>query len=203
MHLLTNVTSLLSLNAVLETSTTTASSSNSDASSNIPRIPLNDTVAAQVRETLGQFSSATFRELQVTSTIGPTTNPELLLDVRLMFSLAYGSLYVDMTSVWGTWTDARLSKQSWPAGYNALPSQLSMDIVYADELIKKAGYVGPYEAVDVKWPTGLAIGKEQPYYCFLMEGNRPDFVYVGLNDQLVILSLPKKEENMDDGPATA
>ena len=79
-----------------------------------------------------------------------------------------------------------------------------MDIVYADELIKKAGYVGPYEAVDVKWPTGLALGKEQPYYCFLMEGNQPDFVYVGLNDQQVMLSLPKAEEIMeDDGPATA
>ena len=72
-----------------------------------------------------------------------------------------------------------------------MPSRLAMDIVLADELIKKAGYVGPYDAVDVSWPKGLRVGTEEAYYCFLMEGSQPDFVYVGVNDQRVMTSLPK------------
>lgn len=74
-----------------------------------------------------------------------------------------------------------------------------MDIVFADELMKKAGYVGPYEAVDVKWPKGLTLlWTEQPYYCFLMEGDRPGSVYVGMNDQRVMTSLPRVEEGAED-----
>lgn len=194
MRLLTNVTSILSLNAT---------SSNPDRSSTsslyLPRIPLNDTVYVRVRETLAKFSSVTFRELQLTSTISPTTNPELLLDVRLLFSAGRGSLYVDMTSIWGEWASPRFSAQPWPAGNNALPSRLGMDIVYADELIKKAGYVGAYDAVDVRWPKSLPLGKEQPYYCFFMEGDRPTFVYVGVNDQRVMTRLPGVGEAMVDG----
>lgn len=202
MHLLTNVTSLLSLNAVLENSTGTNLLSNSDVSLYSPRIPLNDTVYARVRETLDDFSSVTFRELQVTSTIGPTTNPELLLDVRLLFSAGHGSLYIDMTGIWGEWAGPRFSVQPWSAENNVLPSRLGMDIVFADSLIKKAGYVGPYEAVDVKWPKGLPLGKEQPYYCFLMEGSRPEFVYVGVNDQRVMTSLLRVGEGVEDNEGT-
>lgn len=202
MRLLTNVTSILSLDAVLESSTTTNLSSDSNVSLHTPRIPLNETVYARVRETLVTSSSATFRELQVTSTIGPTTNPELLLDVRLLFSAGRGTLYVDMTGIWGRWASPRFSVQPWPPGNNALPSKIGMDIVFADELKKKAGYVGPYEAVDIRWPKGLPLGKEQPYYCFLMEGDQPHFVYVGVNDQRVVTNLPRVGEGLDDGGGT-
>ena len=198
MRLLTNVTSVLSLDAILDNSTTTNLSPGSDVSLYSPRVPLNETVYAQVRETLGDFHSATFRELQVTSSIGPTTNPELLLDVRLLFSYGPGTLCVDMTSIWGGWAVPRFSVQPWPTGYNALPPQIGMDIVFADKLIKKAGYVGPYEAVDVKWPNGLPLGKEQPYYYFLMEGDQPHFVYVGVTDQRVMTKLPRVGEGLDD-----
>lgn len=204
MRLLTNVTSLLSLNAGLESQNpTNLSSSNLEVSLKSPRIPLNETVYTKVREVLLGSALASFRELQVTSTIGPTTNPESLLDVRLIFS--YGkawALYVDMTDVWGIWAGSRLLMQPLPAGANVLPSQLRMDIVFADELIKQAGYVGPYDAVDVKWPKGLPLGKEQPYYCFLMEGNRPDVVYVGVNDRMVITSLPRVREDEDEDGST-
>ncbi|CAF9921256.1 hypothetical protein IMSHALPRED_005123 [Imshaugia aleurites] len=100
-------------------------------------------------------------------------------------------MYVEMTSTWGSWAGPRFVGQSWPAGYNALPSLLGMDIVFADELKRRAGYGGPYEAVDVMWPTGLALGMEQPYYRFLMEGDRPDFVYVGVDTQVVATGLPR------------
>lgn len=191
MRLLSNVTSLLSLNAALETNITNNLLSNSDASLYSPRIPLNETVYEKVRGTLIDYTSASFRELQITSTIGPTTNPELLLDVRLIFSVGPGTMYIDMTDIWGQWASPRYTRQPRPAGYNIMPSRLVMDIVLADELIKRAGYVGPYDAVDVSWPNGLRVGAEEAYYCFLMEGSQPDFVYVGVNDQRVMTSLPK------------
>ena len=79
-----------------------------------------------------------------------------------------------------------------------MPSRLAMDIVFADELIKRAGYVGPYDAVDVSWPKSLRVGAEEAYYCFLMEGGQPDFVYVGVNDQRVMTRLPKAGGLDDD-----
>ena len=103
-------------------------------------------------------------------------------------------MYVGMTGIWGVWTLPRFIMQPWPARYNILPSRLVMDIVLADELIKEAGYVGPYEGVDVSWPKGLRVGAEEAYYCFLMKGNQPDLVYVGVNDGRVMTSLPEAGE---------
>lgn len=203
MRPLTNVTSLLSLNAALENSTTTNLPSRPNLSLYTPRIPLNETVFLKVRETMTQFSSATFRELQVTSKVGPTTDPELLLHVRLYFSYSDGSMYADMADIWGTWKPPRFSVAPFYDPYNALPARLGMDILFADQLIKRAGFVGPYRAVDVKWPKVLRLGKEQPYYCFFMEGNQPEIVFVGLNDQSVMTSLPMVEEDLEiNGPMT-
>ena len=201
MRLLPNITSILSLNAL---STNISHSPPADVSLYASRIPLNETVLTAVQRVHVAFTSATFRELQLTSTIGPTTNPELLLEVRLIFSIPYGTLYVDMTDTWGTWANFRIHSARWPADDYALPSRLVMDVVYADELKKRAGYVELYDAVNLRWPRGLSMGREQPYYCFLMEGNDPKLVYVGVNDQIVLTSLPWAPEGVDDnGVSTA
>ncbi len=105
---------------------------------------------------------------------------------------------MDMSGVWGTWESPRFSLTPFVEGYNALSARLGMDIVFADALIKGAGYGGAYEAVDLKWPRGLRLGYDQPYYCFLMEGDRPDVVYVGLNDRVVATSLPSVEKVVQD-----
>lgn len=202
MRPLANVTSLLSLNAVLENSTTTQLPPSLDLSLYAPRTPLNDTVFAKVRQVLRSYRSAAFRELSMTSEIGPTTDPELLLDVRLLFSWGPGSIYVDMTDVWGTWDDPRPSATPYPREYNSLPARLRMDVVFADRLMKKAGYRGRYEAADAKWPKGLRLGSDQPYYYFLMEGSQPDFVYVGVNDHTVLTSLPMIAEVAEDNVLT-
>lgn len=199
MRSLINVTSLLSLNAVFDSSAPThlPSSSTPDLSLYTPRTPLNETVSAKVRQTLARYHTAAFRELQVKSTFGPTTDPESLLNVRLLFSFASrGTLSVDMLGTWGQWSDVRLWSGPLPGGQNALPARLVMDIVFADELKRRAGYLGSYNNVVVAWPQGLRLGYDQPYYCFFMEGNQPEFVYVGVNDQIVLTSLPTLE---DDG----
>ena len=200
MRLLHNITSILSLNAL----TTNISHSISSDVSLASRTPLNETVGAEVRRVLAHFYSATFRKMELVSTIGPITDPELLLHVRLIFSLAPGTLYVDMTDTWGEWGAVSLLSARWPPGDNCLPSRLVMDVVYADELKNRAGYVEPYRAVNLNWPGGLRTGREQPYYCFLMNGNDPNRVYVGVNDRKVLTSLPWAQEGaVDNGALTA
>ena len=111
---------------------------------------------------------------------------------------------MDMTDVWGEWGAASFLSIQWPAGYNSLPSRLVMDVVYADELKNRAGYVEPYGTVNLNWPGGLRTGREQPYYCFVMNGNDPKRVYVGMNDQKVLTSLPwAREGAVDNGALTA
>ena len=196
-----NVTSLLLLNLDLKNSTTTHLTSQPDLS--YPPIPLNDTVYTKVKQVLSDYPSFGFRELQVTSIRGPTTTPALLIDVRLLFSDRKGSAYVDMTSRWGRWGGLRFSDVPFPEGYNILPSRLFMDIVFADELMKRAGYLGPYLGSIAKWPTGLRMGKDQPYYCFLMETDQPAIVYVGMNDRSVMTELPVGGGEMEsDGVTT-
>ena len=204
MRSLINVTSLLSLHAVFKNSTPTdlTPSSTPDLSLYAPRTPLNETVSAKVRRILARYQSAAFRELQVTSNFGPTTDPELLLNVRLLFSFPHGSLSADMTSTWGEWNTVRIWPELLPAGLNALPPRLGMDIVFADELMRRAGYLGSYASVLVNWPQGLRLGNDQPYYCFLMEASQSDFVYVGVNDQIVLTSLPGAEEGLEDSGRT-
>ena len=200
MRLLHNITSILSLDTL---STNISPSISSDVSL-ASRIPLNETVGTEVRRILAHFASATFRKMELVPIIGPTTDPELLLGVRLIFSLASGTLYVDMTDDWGEWGAVSLLSIHWPAGDNSLPSRLVMDVVYADELKNRAGYVEPYRTVNLGWPRGLRTGREQPYYCFVMDGNDPKRVYVGVNDQTVLTSLPwAREGAVDNGASTA
>ena len=198
MRLLTNTTSLLSLNAALRNGATTNLPSKPSLSLHAPHIPLNELVFTKVRKTLRDYTSAAFRKLHVTSTIGPTTDPELLLDVQLLFSCSTGSLFVEMTALWGKWRIPRFEQTPVPAEYNVLPPRLVFDIIYADFLITQAGYLGSYEAVDVTWPKGLRLTRDQPYYTFIMEGPQPRFVYVGLNDQIVSTSLPMVDEGLED-----
>ena len=197
MRPLTNVTSLLSLNAILKNSSTTHTVSQPHLSPYGPLIPLNDVVYIKVKQILDDYPLIAFRELQVTSIRGPTTSTELLLDVRLLFSHRRESAYVDMTSRWGRWGAIRFSDAPFPEGYNILPTRLGMDVVFADELMKRAGYLGSYLGVIAKWPTRLRLGKDQPFYCFLMEGDEPAIVYVGMNDQIVTTQLPTAGGELD------
>ena len=96
-----------------------------------------------------------------------------------------------MTTTWGVWQPARVSVDR-PADTYALPSRITTDIVLADALIKGQGYRGAYESVIVTWPKDLPLWRNQPYYCFLMEGHDPDFVYVGVNNRDVLTSLPER-----------
>ena len=104
-------------------------------------------------------------------------------------------MYVDMLGTWGKWSNVRFWPEPLSRGYDALPARLVMDIVFADELKRGAGYLGSYKSVVVSWPQGLPLGYDQPYYSFFEVGNQPEFVYVGVNDQIVLTSLPGLGDN--------
>lgn len=97
---------------------------------------------------------------------------------------------MQMSDVWGIWDYPHMSLEIPPEGNNVLPARIAMDVVVADELMKRAGWVGAYSAVYLIWPQGLSLGKEQAYYCFMMERGGPEAVYVGTNDGSVATRLP-------------
>jgi hypothetical protein len=70
-----------------------------------------------------------------------------------------------------------------------IPWPIKTDSVEADQLLKKAGYPGPYGAVTLRHPVGLHL--DEPYYIFLMMTG--EYIFVGVNDRKVIKSASNKE----------
>ena len=128
-------------------------------------------------------------EAQLTSTFGPTTDPTTLTDVRLIFKIhgedGFYTIFVQNTS-WGGWRAPQIVSHYPPPQNGLLPSDLGMDILVADSLLKDAGYRQDYDAVDVRWPINMPIARQQVYYYFQMVGNLPSMVAVGAKDGSVI-----------------
>lgn len=160
--------------------TTPSHSSPANLSANILFV---DVVYDGYRLTLTRYPAATFREVQAASVTGPTTNPNHLTDMRLIFSITQGdyrSVYTEMTGTWPQWGLPRLTTNVPSQDDEALPSRYGMDIVVADRYMKAAGFGQRYEAVDVRWPGSLPDGSRQAQYFFQMEAaGRVDFVAVG------------------------
>lgn len=148
-----------------------------------------DAVYAEVLHMSILYPTASFVEAQLTSTFGPTTDPTTLTDVRLIFKIhgedGFYTIFVQNTS-WGGWRAPQIVSHYPPPQNGLLPSDLGMDILVADSLLKDAGYRQDYDAVDVRWPINMPIARQQVYYYFQMVGNLPSMVAVGAKDGSVI-----------------
>lgn len=154
---------------------------------------LNDTIHDTVLRTLERYPTAHFIKVQASvSTEDPTTDPLLLTDIQLIFSvpnrLPAKTLISQMRSRWATWENPRLVDLDYAATNDWLPSDLEMDILEADQRIKEAGWAGRYYCVDVRWPKDLGGHTPQPYYIFSMEDEPelPSIVSVGIYDKQVM-----------------
>ena len=174
--------SVLNATDLAVSSNETASTPANATIGHIPRF--NDTIYDAAINTLIRYPKAVFLQIQATSEHNPTSDPEDLHDVRLIFGLNGKAIYVEMRE-WGHWGPPRLTNRSPPPGNAALPLQIAMDLPQADMLIKQAGYREPYEAVDVRWPNNLPPSRGQAYYLFGMVDPRPFTVAVGTRDKIV------------------
>lgn len=153
---------------------------------NVPaHISFVDVIYDGVRLTRSRYRRAVFQEAQATSTIGPTTDPHYLIDMRLIFSInqgAYRSVYLEMTTTWPQWGQPRLTTIDPPEEVGVLPSMFGMDIEEADRRMKAAGFRQRYDAVDIRCPGSIPDEPQQALYFFQMVGDNLDFVTVGARD---------------------
>lgn len=151
------------------------------------RISLRDATLFGAAQIVRRFNFATFHELEATAR-HPTTNVDRLTDVRLIFkgNADIPRIIVAMET-WGNWGSPWFgSEEEWPLDDEAgLPYRLNLDIRDADAMMKRAGYTGSYHAVDVQAFSEHG-DRPQPWWIFLMVGQRPTRVWVGDRDGQVV-----------------
>lgn len=72
-----------------------------------------------------------------------------------------------------------------PQDDGALPFEIDMDIIEANQLLRQAGFANKYDAVDVRRPTDVPQELQEVYYIFSMVGAGPSYVAVRVSDGVV------------------
>ena len=115
--------------------------------------------------------------------------PSPIKDLRVVFQADGGAATVFATMTkWGEFAPLEFKREGWMEDV-VIPWPIKMDIVEADQLLKQAGYTGPYGAVTLRHP--VALGMREPYYIFSMMTG--EYIFVGVNDKKVITSNSDKE----------
>ena len=165
---------------------------NSSSALQVNRISFQDTVREAVLSTVAQYPGAIFVSIQASTTGDPTNDPRRLTDIRLIFEipnrLPSRIIIVTMSQSWGRWLRPELSPSPPPVNHGALPYNLGMDLLEADQLIKEHGYTQKYWWVNVIWPLEVGRDRMQVYYVFEIDSDEPgtpDAVVVGARDRSV------------------
>jgi hypothetical protein len=108
---------------------------------------------------------------------GPTTKVQDVNSWRFVFRAGGGGTAIIKSTVWGEFGPIQYIAEPWLED-RVIPWPIEMDITQADNLLKQAGYTGPYSSVTLRWP--LYPGMNQPFYIFQMENE--GFVFVGVYD---------------------
>lgn len=127
---------------------------------------------------------------------GSTTNPREVTNWTYIFRTPDGGAATISTTTWGHFTPIKYNPKAF-LGNVAIPWPIKMDIVEADQLLKKTGYTGPYRAVSLGWP--LYPGNTETYYIFTMSNGETVFVGTksksveAVNQKTTLLSKAKKK----------
>lgn len=158
--------------------------------SNPARRPFNASITEAYLSTIAIYERAILLEAQATTTRRPGSTPAAFTDVRLIFSCGpYNTIYREMRQ-WGVWGPPRVVRKSPPQNDGALPFEIRMDIVEANQLLRQAGFTDLYDAVDVRIPTDVPPDLQDIYYIFSMVGDGPSLIAVRVSDGAVKPSAP-------------
>ena len=150
--------------------------------SNPARQPFNKVITEAYLSTVGTYERAILLEAQATTTRRAGSTPAAFTDVRLIFSCGpYITIYREMRQ-WGVWGPPRMVRKTPPENDGALPLEIGMDIVEANQLLRRAGFTDKYDAVDVRIPTDVSPDLQQIYYIFSMVGDGPPLIAVRVSD---------------------
>jgi hypothetical protein len=133
-----------------------------------------------VRLVNDQYPGSQLYEGDGISPSGPTTNVNDVNSWRFVFRTANGGTAFISSTEWGEFGPVTYVNQPWLEDV-VIPWPIPMDIVEADQLLKNAGYTGPYGAVTLRWP--LYPFSKQPFYIFgMVDGSH---IFVGIYDKNV------------------
>lgn len=140
-------------------------------------------VAVRIVQIEDHNPSARLYEVQATAPDGSgVTKPAALTHLQVVFSLPNSRCAIINSTAGGTFHAVEYRNTPWLQDL-ALAWPIEMDAAEADALLKKSGYISPYDGMTLRWPVYPGIN--QPYYIFTMVVGL--FVFVGVNDKTVTL----------------
>ena len=129
-----------------------------------------------IRKVRAEYPNAQLLEVDGYAMGGPTTNSQGIDKMRVVFQIGDMHSATVTSTAWGEF--GPIEMHGVFAGDRVLPWPIKMTLVEANDLLKKAGFDGPYTGVTLRWP--LYPGVTQPSYIFTTVNS--GFVFVGVFD---------------------
>ena len=125
-----------------------------------------------VRIVTEQYPKAVLYEADGTASAGPTTNPAMIDQLRVVFRNENNTTVIIKSISYSDFGKPELIKEPWLEDI-VIKWPVKMDLPEANQLKEKAGYKEPYGAVTLRNPLGPT--KSNPYYIF---GGNPSQPYI-------------------------
>lgn len=111
---------------------------------------------------------------------GVSNDPKDFTDWRFIFRTPDGGTAFLHAPTWGEFKPMTYTSQAWLEDME-IPWPIKMDLVEADNILKRAGHKTGYKDISLRWP--LFPGNTEPYYIFTMEDGH--YVFVGVRSKRV------------------
>ena len=132
----------------------------------------NGFVNIAVRIVTEKYPNAKLYEADGTASGGPTTDPQKINQLRVVFQNVNNSTVTITSTEWGTFGEPVLIRGPWTEDV-VIQWPVKMDLDEANALKVKAGYTQAYGTVTLRNPLGPV--KNNPYFIF---GGNPSKPYV-------------------------
>lgn len=135
-------------------------------------LSFNGCVNIAVRIVTEQYPEAKLYEADGVASSGPTTDPNKIDQLRVVFQNPDNTTVIIKSTTWGEFGDPVLYNEPW-LGDIVIDWPIDMDLPKANELKEQAGYKEPYANVTLRNPLGPTASN--PYFIF---GTNPNHPYI-------------------------
>lgn len=135
-------------------------------------LSFNGRVNIAVRIVTEQYPEAKLYEADGTASGGPTTDPAMIDQLRVVFQNVGNTTVIIKEVGYGEFGEPQLIKEPWLEDV-VIQWPIKMDLPEANKLKEDAGYKNPYGAVTLRNPLGPTLGN--PYFIF---GGNPAEPYI-------------------------
>ncbi|MGR9071832.1 MAG: hypothetical protein ACU833_02075 [Gammaproteobacteria bacterium] len=135
-------------------------------------LSFNGRVNIAVRIVGEKYPEAKLYEADGTATEGPTTDPNKIDKLRVVFQNSNNSTVIIKEIAYGEFGEPQLIPEPWLEDV-VIKWPVKIDLPEANKLKEKAGYMNPFGAVTLRNPLGPTINN--PYFIF---GGNPAEPYI-------------------------